>query len=197
MMNDDPALVYTEGKGSVPKKQNPLDIRSVSACRKCVTLGAKHVPSFGNPQAEIMIIGQSPTKTDVELARPFMGASGELLEHMLDQAGVNRDDLYMTYAIKCKLPGNRLGQPAEMINCFQTWLLPEIQMLKPRIVVLLGKAVHTTVLPPKFPFIHGGITRSKYRVYLTLWNPGYFLRNQTRMGEFVMMGDSLRELIDE
>lgn len=197
MMNDNPELVYIEGKGSVPKKQNPLDIRSVRECKKCVTLGAHHVPSFGNPQAEIMIIGVSPNKADEELARPFMGSSGELLEHMLDQAGVDRDDVYMAYAIKCRLPGNRSGHPVELINCFKTWLLPEIQMLNPRIVVLLGKVAHTTVLPPKFPFTHGGITRSKYRVYLTLWNPGYFLRNQTRMGEFVTMGDTLKELVDE
>lgn len=196
MMNDDPALTYHE-TGSQPKVQNPLDIRSVRLCRKCVTLGTKHVPSSGNPQAEIMIIGQSPGKTEVELGRPFTGSCGDLLDYMLDQAKVDRDDIYIANALKCRPPGNRQGNPSELNHCFQTWLLPEINVVNPRIIVLLGKDAHTIVLPPKFPFKHDAVTRGQRRVYLTSYHPGYFIRNKSRMEEFISVGNTLRELLDE
>lgn len=181
------------------KFRNPLDLRSVEQCHKCVTLGRRHVPSCGDPSSDVMIVGQSPGKVEVEMGRPFIGPSGEVLEFLLDEAGLSREDVYMTNVLKCNPPNNRFAHPVERLNCYKEWLLPELMAVNPKIVLLLGKDAHTTLLPPKFAFGHNIITRNpkSKRIYLTSYHPAYFLRNHSRIPDFVAVGATLRELLDE
>lgn len=153
-----------------------LDISCLSLCKKCVTLGEDHVPASGNPSAEIMFIGQSPGEQEVKKGKPFVGASGEVLDFFLDELGMTREEVYITNALKCHPPGNRPGHEEELDLCFSTWLKKEIKFLNPKVVVLLGKDAWQSVTGGRIPFEHGKFTKSKKRVFLTLYHPGYFLR---------------------
>lgn len=178
---------------------NPLDIKDVEQCKLCVNLSTDYVPSLGNPTANLMLIGQSPGKREVELGRPFVGPAGELLDFMLLEAGIDRDrDCYIANILKCRPPGNRPSVPAERANCWRQWLHDEIRIVNPRFVLLLGKEAHTTVLAKvleKNPFGHKLVYQSKLRTYITSYHPAYFLRQQD-FSEFLSVGPFLQEVME-
>ncbi len=178
--------------------QNPLDIASVSRCKKCPSLGKDHVPSEGNLKADVMFIGQSPGVTEVQLGRPFVGPAGDLLDFALDQAELERGEVYIANVLKCHPPGNRPGLPGEKAACYRAWLHGEITVVDPRLVVLVGKEAHTTVLPSHIPFEHLHVCRNtkQNRLYLSVYHPAYFLR-LGRMEEFVLAGNKIKECIAE
>ena len=102
--------------------RNPLDIDSVIQCHECPTLGEDQVPSEGDPNADIMIIGRDPGATEVELRRPFVGPCGEIVNYVLDEAGLDRTDIYITNAVKCHTPSNRGPHTEEIRMCARQWL---------------------------------------------------------------------------
>ena len=172
-----------------------LDIEKVSQCKLCVTLGAEHVPAEGNPSASVMLIGQSPGVKEVEEGRPFVGPSGEVLDFMLDEAGLDRSQVYITNALKCHPPGNRAGNPEELELCFNTWLVKELKFVNPSIVVLIGKDAWKSVTGGRIEFGHGKITKTKKRSYLTVYHPAYFLRRGD-VESFVSVGKILKEMYE-
>lgn len=173
---------------------NPLSIEDVQTCKQCVTLGQEHVPSEGSPSADVMIIGQSPGETEVEAGKPFCGPSGELLDFMLDVAELSRSEVYIANALKCRPPGNRPGQVAELQHCWMRWLRWELRAVDPQIVVVVGRDAHSVLLGKRAPFKHGEIVRSKKRAYLMTWHPAYCLRTH-RIEQFVDdTGLKLKEL---
>lgn len=170
-----------------------LDINLVSQCTKCIGLGKDHVPASGNPSAEIMFVGQSPGALEVEHGSPFVGPSGELVDFLLDEAGLSRDQVYITNAIKCRPPGNRPGNKEELNNCYNKWLKKEIKFVNPKVIVLLGKDAWKTVTKEKMLFGHQQVKRTKKRVYLVLYHPSFFLRRGD-IESFVGAGKILRTL---
>jgi DNA polymerase len=143
-----------------------------------------------------MFIGQSPGATEVEQGAPFVGPSGELLDWMLDQAGLNRSQVYITNALKCRPPGNRAGHIEELAMCNKTWLRKELKKVAPSLVVLVGKDAWKSVTKGNIPFEHGKVTKTKKRKYLTIYHPGYYLRRGDIEG-FVNVGNILRKALDE
>jgi len=173
-----------------------LDIEAVSQCHRCVTLGKDHVPASGNPHADIMIIGQSPGVREVEEGKPFVGPSGELLEFFLDEAGLSREQVYITNALKCHPPGNRPGNPEELEVCFSRWLVKEMKFVNPSIVVLVGKDAWKSVTHGKIPFVHGQSVKGKKRTFLTVYHPAYYLRRGD-VESFTKVGKTLKELYEQ
>lgn len=175
---------------------NPLDLASVSKCKLCPLLGKDHVPSAGSPDAEVMVIGQSPGKNEVEEAQPFVGECGEAVNMFLFRAGVDREDVYIANALKCRPPNNRAGHPIELNKCYRTWLFHEIQIVNPKVVVVLGKDAFSVLLPKSVDFGDGITVKSKKRTYLVLYHPGYWLR-QMRPDKFAMHGELLKKLLTD
>jgi len=171
-----------------------LDLEVVSKCRLCPMLGKDHVPSYGSPTAEVMLIGQSPGQQEVEQGEPFVGPSGELIDYMLDEAGLTRADIYIANALKCHPPGNRAGMDDELDNCMKRWLTKEIRIIDPSLVVLLGKDAWKSVTKERFEFKHGNLHRTKKRAYLTVYHPAYFLRRGD-MDTFIAIGRTIREVL--
>lgn len=165
-------------------------------CTKCPTLGKNHVPPSGPPTADIMIVGQSPGEQEVAAGRPFVGPSGELLTYMLDSAGLDMDEVYITNALKCHPPGNRPGSQDELETCFDTWLKGELIASNPKFVIILGKDAYYSVTRGKIPFSHGGIHKTKKRTIITLYHPSYFLRRGD-IETFVSFGKELKQLLME
>jgi len=122
-----------------PVSDNKGLYHSIASCTKCDLAGLriKAVLPEGNPQAEIMIIAQSPGEVENQTGRMFVGPSGKIFDELLDSAGVSRNDFYLTNLIKCMLPKSRRPSRPQWEAC-TPWLEEEIRIVSPRIVVPLG-----------------------------------------------------------
>jgi DNA polymerase len=142
-----------------------------------------------------MIIGQSPGVTEVERGMPFVGDSGALLDLMLEQAGVSREDVYIANALKCHPPTNRPANSTELKNCRRTWLKPEIQSIGPKVVLVLGKDAVTS-LNLLDDWGHGNVVKKKRVTIIIAYHPAYFLRRGDE-DSFIAIGDTVKEILGE
>lgn len=180
----------------VKKLKDPTSFESVSRCTMCPNLAQDHVPAEGDPDSSLMIIGQSPGSNEVKAQRPFVGACGEIVDYMLDEAGITRSMAYITNALKCHPPNNRAGLSGELANCWREWLLPELKMVKPKLVLVLGGDAHRAVLPSDVKFGHLVETVGKKSTYLSSYHPGWFLRRGAA-DEFVTdVGSKVKMLLE-
>jgi uracil-DNA glycosylase family 4 len=92
----------------------------------------------GNPKAEIMFIGEAPGQKEDETGRPFVGAAGQFLSELLETIGLKREDVYISNVVKFRPPENRDPTPEEKEQCMP-WLMLEIALIKPKIIVPLGR----------------------------------------------------------
>lgn len=119
--------------------------REIYACRRCrLWQGAKHgVPGEGPPNAKVMLVGQNPGTEEAETGRPFVGRAGKYLTRVLLENGIRREDLYITNIVKHITPKNRRPLNDEIEACLP-YLEAEISIVKPKVIVLLGKAACKT-----------------------------------------------------
>jgi DNA polymerase len=99
---------------------------------------ANPVLGEGNPHATIMFIGEAPGQKEDELGRPFVGAAGQFLDELLGSIGIERKDVYISNVVKYRPPQNRDPTPEEKEQCMP-WLMLEIALIKPRVIVPLGR----------------------------------------------------------
>ena len=112
-------------------------------CTKCDLYKERRQPVLGEGPltAEIMLIGEAPGAQEDLEGRPFVGAAGKLLNKMLGEAGLRRNDIYITNIVKCRPPGNREPLPHEEEACLP-YLIRQIALVKPRLIITMGK--HST-----------------------------------------------------
>lgn len=113
--------------------------REASTCTKCrLAQGRTQVVyGVGSPTADLMFIGEGPGYHEDKQGVPFVGAAGQLLNRMLSEAGLAREDVYINNVILCRPPGNRDPYPDEVEAC-SPWLRERIQLVDPRVIVTLG-----------------------------------------------------------
>ena len=99
---------------------------------------ANAVLGEGNPHAEIMFIGEAPGQKEDELGRPFVGPAGQFLDELLASISLKREDVYISNVVKYRPPNNRDPLPEEKEQCMP-WLMLEIALIKPRVIVPLGR----------------------------------------------------------
>jgi len=104
------------------------------------------VPGDGSAEAEIVFIGEAPGKREDELGRPFVGAAGKFLDEMLGAINLKREDIYITNIVKYRPPGNRDPNPEEKAAC-REWLLEELQIISPKLIVFLGRRAMNNFFP--------------------------------------------------
>lgn len=110
------------------------------SCQDCgLHATAKTVGLIGDGPVpcEVMLIGEAPGASEDELGKPFVGASGDVLNQALERAGLPRNEIFVTNTAKCRPPGNRTPRKAEMRAC-RKYLLRELEEVKPRFILLLG-----------------------------------------------------------
>ena len=100
----------------------------------------------GNPNAEIMFIGEAPGEQENKLGRPFVGPAGKFLDELLGTIGFKREDVYISNVVKFRPPGNRDPLPEEKEACLP-WLKAEIALIKPKVLVPLGRHALTQFFP--------------------------------------------------
>ena len=158
---------------------------SISECRACGLCAQRKqaVPGVGDEQASWLFIGEGPGAEEDARGEPFVGQAGKLLDAMLAAIDLKRgDDVYIANAVKCRPPGNRTPEAAEMATCFP-FLKRQIALIQPKLIVLLGRAAVSSVLGEDGAL--GGL-RGKRLAYrdgdreipvLVTYHPAYLLRN--------------------
>jgi uracil-DNA glycosylase family 4 len=151
-----------------------------SRIRECTTCPLhltriQAVPGYGPVTARIMAVGEGPGETEDREGKPFVGAAGQLLTRLLESVGLDRRDIYITNIIKCRPPGNRDPEVAEVEACSH-FLDEQIAMLQPDVILVLGRHALSRLLPGS-----GGISRLHgqriRRVFVPLYHPAAALYN--------------------
>ena len=153
---------------------------AIAACTACsLAAGAlNHVPGEGNPQAGFVIVGEAPGATEDELGRPFVGKSGELLTKILEAIQFRREDVFICNVLKHRPPGNRNPTPAEIVAC-RPFLLRQLELLRPRVILALGTFAAQTLLESDSPI--GKLRGIEHRYHgiplVATYHPAALLRN--------------------
>lgn len=129
-----------------------------TACRLADTR-TQVVFGVGSPQADLMLVGEAPGRNEDLQGEPFVGAAGQLLDSLLAEVGLDRQDVYIANVLKCRPPGNRDPRPDEVESC-KGYLLRQLELVEPTVVVTLGNFATKLLLRTET-----GITRLRGQSY--------------------------------
>ena len=159
----------------------------IGDCTRCKlhTLGRKQIVfGVGNPQADLMFVGEAPGADEDEQGIPFVGRAGQLLTKIIEAIDLRRDDVYIANIIKCRPPQNRNPEPDEVATC-EPFLFRQVDVIEPKVIVALGKYAAQTLLRTDSP-----ISRLRGRVFdyrgaklIPTFHPAYLLRNPSSKRE--------------
>ena len=133
----------------------------------------------GNSDAPILIIGEAPGRDEDLIGRPFVGRSGQLLDKILHACGFNRHQhVFISNIVKCRPPGNRVPSPEEILVC-KPFLLQQIQLIDPDILILLGATVLKSMIgqDQKITRVRGTWINCENRLAMPVYHPSALLRN--------------------
>ena len=187
--------------------------REVRECRKCRLWATrtKPVPGHGNPNAEVMLIGEAPGYNEDLEGKPFVGAAGRFLDQLLALAELKRSDVFITNVLKCRPPNNRDPLPDEVEAC-TPYLDRQVAIIKPKVIICLGRHSASYVLSKagvKGHMRHGYVSISAVRgqvfnvsyeglkvMVIPTYHPAAGLYNpklkKVIMEDFVMIGRTLK-----
>jgi uracil-DNA glycosylase len=173
------------------------EILAHSGCgfEPCET-AARMVPGEGNPAAPLMFVGEAPGATEDSLGRPFVGRAGRLLDELIGEAGLVREDVWITNVVKARPPSNRDPKAPEVAHCMP-WLERELAIIRPRLVVPLGRHALKHFAPEaKIGEVHGQVLQAGARELFPLYHPAAAMYNQTLKATLFedarALGDRLR-----
>jgi DNA polymerase len=142
-------------------------------------LRTKVVPGEGAENAEIMFIGEAPGWHEDQQGRPFVGQAGQFLDRLLASINLNRQQVYIANVIKCRPPDNRDPLPTEIQNCCH-WLDSQIEIIKPKMIVTLGRYSMARYFPGKtISKIHGTAVKRDNVIYFAMYHPAAALHQQS------------------
>jgi len=180
--------------------QIAAEIVNNNVCPDLAKTATQVVFGEGNPDADIVFIGEAPGKNEDIQGRPFVGAAGKFLNEMLATIGMERADIYITNIVKYRPPNNRDPLPSEKA-AFLPYLKRQLEVIEPKLVVTLGRHSMDSLLPGlKISQVHGQLKRYGGLVYMPLFHPAAALYNgglrQTLLDDFAAIPAAL-ELIEE
>lgn len=163
--------------------------KAVLACEKCphlVRSRTQVVFGVGNPEAELLFVGEAPGADEDAQGEPFVGRAGQLLTKIIQAMGFERTDIYIANVLKCRpdMPpgesGNRKPKPAEMGTCLP-WLREQIDLIQPRAIVALGATAVEGLLGDTSPMrdLRGRWLEFQGIPVMVTYHPAYLLRNQS------------------
>ncbi|HJQ26684.1 MAG TPA: uracil-DNA glycosylase [Blastocatellia bacterium] len=146
----------------------------IRVCVKCPLHASRTnaVPGDGRPTAKLMIIGEAPGKEEDLSGHPFVGASGRFLNSVLEGTGIERDDFFVTNTVKCRPPKNRTPKKLEVDTCTSNYLFEQIELINPRLVMLLGGVAAKKLLGVKsVNEARGQVIEREGRRYIVGYHP--------------------------
>lgn len=172
--------------------------KEVATCMKCELhrTRKKAVPGEGPANAEIMLIGEGPGFYENEQGRPFVGAAGQFLDQLLEQAGLKRSEVWIGNVVKCRPPGNRDPLPEELAAC-DAYLERQIEVIAPKIIITLGRFSMNKFLPnAKISLVHGQMRRVGNRFVIPMYHPAAALHQPKWKPEILADFGKLPALLD-
>ncbi len=180
--NDAPAESLSD-----PVEALRLIREDIGDCTRCKLhqLGRKQIVfGVGNPQAELMFVGEGPGADEDEQGVPFVGRAGQLLTNMITAMGLSREQVYIANVVKCRPPQNRTPEPDECATC-SPFLMRQIDVIKPKVIVALGAVASKNLLQVNAPI---GQLRGKWYDFrgtqlMVTFHPAYLLRDPSKKKE--------------
>ena len=181
--DDAPATLYSSPANALAAIR--VDIGDDCSRCKLQTLGRKQIVfGVGNPEADLMFVGEAPGADEDEQGIPFIGRAGQLLTKIIEAIGLSRDDVYIANIIKCRPPQNRNPEPDEVASC-EPFLFRQVDAIKPTVIVALGKYAAQTLLRTEAPISRLRGQQFDYRgaTLIPTFHPAYLLRNPSSKRE--------------
>ena len=177
--------LYLTGKDlSVESVNKPVTLEDIMKelgdCQRCPLHQGRNNLVFGegNPNADLVFVGEAPGADEDLQGKPFVGRAGQLLTKIIKAMGLTREEVYICNILKCRPPGNRNPKPEEILAC-EPFLIKQLQVIKPEVICALGTFAAHTLLNTKVPI---SLLRGKFHSYqeikfMPTYHPAYLLRN--------------------
>ncbi|MHB8419705.1 MAG: uracil-DNA glycosylase [Myxococcales bacterium] len=181
-----PAQASRERAPTAARLPLPQIREELGDCRRCKLHAGRTniVFGVGNPQAELVFVGEGPGADEDRRGEPFVGAAGQLLDKMIAAMGLARSDVYICNVVKCRPPGNRNPEPDEIAAC-APFLRQQVASIQPKVIVALGKFAAQFLLSENTPITR---LRGRWREYdgiplMPTFHPAYLLRSPGEKGK--------------
>ena len=176
-------------------------LADLRGCEKCGLCRGRMnvVPGEGDPNADLMFIGEGPGAEEDRLGRPFVGRSGELLTKMIHAIALERSEVYICNVVKCRPPANRDPAPEEAETCLP-YLRAQVALVRPKVIALLGRVACQYTLREQISVTrdHGRWFERKGVWMMPTFHPAALLRDPARKRDawedFQKLRDKLREV---
>lgn len=190
---------FVASSSHAPKSSHDIPIHErIQNCQQCPLAQTRKnaVPGEGALEADLMFVGEAPGRDEDIQGRPFVGKAGQLLTKIINAMQFHREGVYITNVVKCRPPNNRNPHREEVENC-KNYLLEQIEMIKPKVIVTLGK-----VATDFFVQSHLGMTalRGKFCEFhniqvMPTFHPSYLIRNEGNKEIKKMVWEDMQEVM--
>ena len=187
---------------SVARAQNSLQVfqQEASTCTRCRLHETRSTVVFGegNPNADVMVVGEAPGQEEDRTGRPFVGQGGKLLDLLLMTAGFPRESVYICNTLKCRPPQNRNPLPDEMEHC-SSYLHCQIDAVAPRALIAVGKFAAQALLNSEESIgrLRGQVHSYRGIPLVVTYHPAYILRSPQQGRVAWQDFQLLRQVLDE
>ena len=173
--------------------------KQVTQCTKCELSKTRNnsVPGKGNFKSDVIFVGEAPGKNEDNKGEPFIGIAGKKLSIALENAGITRDQVYITNIVKCRPPKNRVPTIIERDTC-KNYLKKEIEIIEPKIICILGNTAFNSLLEGKEIIkFRGKVVRKNNQLYFLTIHPAATIYNQKLINVLKKDMKKLFKLIEE
>ena len=176
---------------SIPSQDRAAALRAIQEeigdCKRCpLAFEGRHKIVFGDgdPNAELLFVGEGPGADEDMQGVPFVGRGGQLLNNMITAMGLRRDQVYIANIVKCRPPKNRVPEPVEATTCTQ-FLFQQIGVVRPKLIVALGATAATYLLGAKVSLsvLRGKMHDCMGTKLIVTYHPAYLLRDPRQKAE--------------
>jgi len=153
------------------------EVINCTKCELCKTR-TNSVPGKGNFQSDVIFVGEAPGRNEDEKGEPFVGIAGKKLSDALEEAGISREEVYITNIVKCRPPNNRVPNTVERETC-KDYIRQEISIIKPKIICILGNTAFNSMLGgSEITKFRGKVVRKNDQLYFLTVHPAATIYNQ-------------------
>ncbi|MBU0517454.1 uracil-DNA glycosylase [bacterium] len=172
---------------------------AIGGCIRCA-LGSsrnKFVFGVGSKEAKVVFVGEAPGAEEDKQGFPFVGRAGKLLDHLLNEIGWSREEVYICNILKCRPPNNRDPVPDEIEQC-EPYLHEQLRILNPQFLVALGRVAAQTLLRTNAPLreLRGRVHSYQDKPFWVIYHPAALLRNQNLMPDTVKDLLTLKKMVE-
>ena len=170
-------------------KQNVINCTKCDLCKTRTNA----VPGKGSFQSDVIFVGEAPGRNEDRNGEPFVGVAGKKLSVALEEAGISREEVYITNIVKCRPPNNRVPNKVERDAC-QDYIRQEISIIKPKIICILGNTAFNSILGgSEITKFRGKVVRKDSQLYFLTVHPAATIYNQELI---TVLNDDIKRLFD-